>query len=120
MVTLTDQPDVFGAMASDSTCWRMLDARTTADLGAIFRGADDGPAMCCGYRGRVTGQHLPASLCASRPFTDAAGGPGLVLDDDATIVITHSERSRPPRRSGILLLPPVAGSSNGSPRGRGR
>lgn len=35
IATLADQPAVFGAVASDSTCWRVLDAVTDTDLVAI-------------------------------------------------------------------------------------
>jgi hypothetical protein len=45
-------------------------------------------------RGEVTGQALPASLVAGTPLLDRAGRPVLVIDDDATIVVTHSEKER--------------------------
>jgi hypothetical protein len=35
IATLADQAEVFGPVASDSTCWRVLDAVTEADLACI-------------------------------------------------------------------------------------
>jgi hypothetical protein len=33
IATLADRSEVFGPVASDSTCWRVLDAVSDADLG---------------------------------------------------------------------------------------
>ena len=35
ITTLADQAQVFGAVASDSTCWRVLDSVTASDLAGI-------------------------------------------------------------------------------------
>ena len=37
---------------------------------------------------------MPASLVAGMPLLDGEGRPVLVIDDDATIVVTHSEKER--------------------------
>ena len=35
VAVLADQAALFGAVASDSTCWRLLDRLDTAQLGAV-------------------------------------------------------------------------------------
>ena len=42
-------------------------------------------------RAEQTGQALPASLVAGMPLLASNERPVLVIDDDATIVVTHSE-----------------------------
>lgn len=68
---LRDQPDLFGAVASDPTAWRVLDSIDTARRGAISaaRAATRRQAWVKGVR--------PAQI---------------VLDFDATLVAAHSEK----------------------------
>ena len=100
VAVLGDQREVFGPVASDSTCWRLLD-----DL------SDPGADPVAAARGRV-GSLLPAlarARSAARetvwaqygethgapfPVARAAGRelPGLVIDLDASIVIAHSDK----------------------------
>jgi len=45
-------------------------------------------------RAEQTGAPLPASLVAGAPLIDSDGRPVLIIDDDATIVVTHSEKGQ--------------------------
>jgi hypothetical protein len=68
---LRDQPDLFGAVASDPTAWRVLDSIDTARRGAISAAR------------AVTRRHAWAE--GVRPAQ-------VVLDFDATLVAAHSEK----------------------------
>jgi hypothetical protein len=92
IATLADQAAVFGPVASDSTCWRVLNSIADADLDAIAQARAAARAVAWAQRAEQTGQALPASLVAGAPLIDAEGRPVLVIDDDATIVVTHSEK----------------------------
>ena len=92
IATLSDQAEVFGAVASDSTCWRVLDAITAADLDAVAAARAAAREVAWAQRAEITGQALPASLVAGAPLLDGDGRPVLVIDEDATIVIAHSEK----------------------------
>jgi hypothetical protein len=94
IATLADQAAVFGAVASDSTCWRVLDSIRDADLDAIAAGRAAARAVAWAQRAEQTGAPLPASLVAGAPLIDSDGRPVLVIDDDATIVVTHSEKGQ--------------------------
>jgi hypothetical protein len=94
IATLADQPGVFGSVASDSTCWRVLDSVTAGELAAIASARAGAREVAWAQRAEVTGQSLPASLVTGRPLLDAVGRPVLVLDDDGTIVVTHSEKEQ--------------------------
>jgi Transposase DDE domain group 1 len=85
LAVLRDQAQLFGAVASDPTAWRLLsklDSRLVEQLAAARAAA------------RETAWAQRLETCASLPATTAAGTavPGLVLDLDATIVICHSEK----------------------------
>jgi len=92
IATLADQADVFGTVASDSTCWRVLDSITTADLDGVAAARAAAREVAWAQRAEATGEALPASLVASAPLLDRQGRPVLVIDIDATIVVTHSEK----------------------------
>jgi Transposase DDE domain group 1 len=92
IATLADQGEVFGAVASDSTCWRVLDAASDADLDGVAAARAAAREVAWAQRAEVTGAALPASLVAGAPLLDAEGRPVLVIDEDATIVIAHSEK----------------------------
>jgi hypothetical protein len=94
IATLADQPAVFGPVPSDSTCWRVLDAVTDADLDSVAAARAAAREVAWAQRAELSGQALPASLVAGQPLLDREGRPVLVIDDDATIVITHSEKER--------------------------
>jgi hypothetical protein len=92
IATLAEQAAVFGPVASDSTCWRMLDSITSADLAGIAAGRAAAREVAWAQRAEATGRALPASLVAGTPLLDRDDRPVLVIDEDATIVIAHSEK----------------------------
>ncbi len=92
IATLADQPGVFGSVASDSTCWRVLNSIEATDLDAVAAARAAAREVAWVQRGEQAGQALPASLVAGRPLLDAEGLPVLVIDEDATITIAHSEK----------------------------
>lgn len=86
IAVLGDQRELFGAVASDSTCWRLLDRLGTAELSAVAAGRAAAREIVWAQRAEVTGAPFPPCR--------AAGGvlPGLVIDLDAAIVVCHSEK----------------------------
>jgi hypothetical protein len=94
IATLADQAAMFGPVASDSTCWRVLNSINATDLDGIAAARAAARQVAWAQRAEVTGQTLPASLVAGTPLLDTEGRPVLVIDDDATIVVTHSEKER--------------------------
>ena len=85
LAVLRQQPGLFGEVASDATAWRVLDAI-------------DGPALQRLRAARATARELAwlqlAETRGSLPDTTILGQPlaGFVLDLDATIVLSHSEK----------------------------
>lgn len=84
IATLTDQGEVFGPVASDSTCWRVLDAITDHDLAGIAAARAAAREVAWAQRAEAADAALPASLVAGEPLLDADGRPVLVIDEDAT------------------------------------
>ena len=91
IATLADQPGVFGPVASDSTCWRVLDSIGEVEMDAIAQACAAAREVAWAQRAEQTGQALPASPVAGMPLLASDERPVLVIDDDATIVVTHSE-----------------------------
>jgi hypothetical protein len=94
IATLVDRADLFGGVGSDSTCWRVLDSIGAADLDAIAAARAAARAVAWAQRAEQTGVVLPASLVAGAPLLDREGRPVLVIDQDATIVVCHSEKQQ--------------------------
>jgi hypothetical protein len=94
IATLSDQADLFGPVASDTTCWRTLNSITDADLDSIAAARAVAREVAWGQRAEAIGQALPASLVAGEPLLDRDGRPVLVIDQDATIVVCHSEKEQ--------------------------
>jgi DDE family transposase len=94
IATLADQREVFGPVASDSTCWRVLDEITAAGLDGIAVARAAARAVAWAQRAEATGAALPASMVAGAPLLDRSGRPVLVIDEDATIVVAHSEKEQ--------------------------
>jgi hypothetical protein len=94
IAALADQSAVFGLVASDSTCWRVLDSIDADDMAAIDAARAAARAVAWAQRAEQTGQPLAASLVAGQPLLDREGRAVLVIDDDATIVVTHSVKER--------------------------
>jgi hypothetical protein len=67
---LQDQPDLFGQVASTPTAWRVVDATTEADLESL----------------RMARAHARERAWRRRALTE------VVLDMDATLVTSHSEK----------------------------
>src|SRR3954453_22840203 len=59
VAVLADQAALFGAVASDSTCWRLLDRLTTARLGAVALARAGAREVAWGARPRVPGRRFP-------------------------------------------------------------
>jgi hypothetical protein len=88
VAVLADQAALFGAVASDSTCWRLLDHLDTGQLGAVGSCRDTTREVVWGQRAELTGEPFPAARAAGRDL------PGLVIDLDASIVVCHSEKEQ--------------------------
>jgi hypothetical protein len=88
IAVLADQAGLFGAVASDSTCWRVLNQIGAAELSGIERARAAAREVAWAQRGEVTGAVVPPARAAGRRL------PGLVIDLDATIVVCHSEKER--------------------------
>jgi len=86
VAVLADQAALFGAVASDSTCWRLLDRLDTAGLGAVARARAAAREVVWAQRAELTGQPFPPARAAGRDL------PGLVIDLDASVVVCHSEK----------------------------
>ncbi len=92
IASLADQPGVFGQVAWDSRCWRVLDAVDDADLSAIAEARAAAREVAWAQRAEATGTALPASLVAGAPLLARDGRAVLVIDEDATITIAHSDK----------------------------
>jgi hypothetical protein len=86
---LTDQAALFGPVASDSTCWRLLDAldeqRLSVVAGARARARD----VAWAQRAETTGHAFGPSRVAGGPGIDT-----LVIDVDAHVLVCHSEKEQ--------------------------
>jgi hypothetical protein len=71
LASLRDQPDLFGSVASTPTAWRVIDAMTEADLEVL-----------CEARRQMREQAWRRGATPSE----------IVLDFDATLVTSHSEK----------------------------
>jgi hypothetical protein len=88
VAVLADQAALFGPVASDSTCWRLLDHLDTARLGAVARARAAAREVVWAQRAELTGASFPAARAAGHDL------PGLVIDLDASIVVCHSEKEQ--------------------------
>jgi hypothetical protein len=82
---LRQQPDLFGAVASDATAWRVLDAIDEPAL-ARLRAARAAARELAWLQLAETRGRMPTTTVLDRVL------PGFVLDIDATIVACHSEK----------------------------
>ena len=85
LAVLRDQRDLFGAVASDATAWRVLSGLDREAL-ARLRAARAAAREVAWAQLTETHGEFPAAVAAGRRV-DA-----LVLDLDATIVVCHSEK----------------------------
>ena len=86
VAVLADQAALFGPVASDSTCWRLLERLDAARLGAVARARAAAREVVWAQRAELTGEAFPPARAAGRAL------PGLVIDLDASIVVCHSEK----------------------------
>jgi Transposase DDE domain group 1 len=85
LVVLRNQTNLFGAVASDPTAWRVL-AELDEDALSRLRHARAQARELAWAQRIETRTTLPASTAAGQPI------PGLTLDLDASVVICHSEK----------------------------
>ena len=106
LAVLREQPEVFGAVASTPTAWRVLNA--VARLGV--EGLADLRAARAAARERAW--LARAELGRSVPVVHAGGRawPGLVIDVDATLITAHSEKEQaaPTFKGGFGFHPVLA------------
>jgi hypothetical protein len=89
IAALGDQAELFGAVASDSTCWRLLDRLDDARLAAVA-------ATRARAREVIWAQHAETHDGRAFPPARVAGRDleVLVIDLDASIVLCHSEKEQ--------------------------
>jgi hypothetical protein len=90
LAVLRDQAELFGAVASDPTAWRVLSG-VDGDALAGLRAARARARELAWAQAAETGSGMPMVTAAGRPV------PGLVLDLDASIVICHSDKENATR-----------------------
>src|SRR4051812_15452943 len=83
---LADQAALFGPVASDSTCWRLLERLDAAQPGAVARARAAAREVVWAQHAELSGEPFPPARAAGRVL------PGLVIDLDASIVVCHSEK----------------------------
>lgn len=84
IAVLDDQVELFGPVASDSTCWWLLDRLDTTALGHIARARAAAREVVWAQRAETVGESFPCAMAAGQEL------PGLMIDLDASIVICHS------------------------------
>ena len=88
IAVLADQSAVFGRVASDSTCWRLLDRLDDRVLARVAAARARARELVWAQHAETHGRAFPTASAAGRAV-DA-----LVIDLDATIVVAHSEKER--------------------------
>jgi hypothetical protein len=89
IAVLADQPALFGPVASDSTCWRLLAALDERWLAAVAGARARAREVVWAQRVETTGRALPRSRVAG-----TAGIEALVIDLDAHVLVCHSEKEQ--------------------------
>ncbi|AEA28871.1 transposase IS4 family protein (plasmid) [Pseudonocardia dioxanivorans CB1190] len=89
IAVLADQGAVFGAVASDSTCWRLLDQLDDQALAAIAAARARAREVVWAQHAETHGSAFPPSRVVGRDL-----GEVLVIDLDASIVVCHSEKEQ--------------------------
>jgi Transposase DDE domain group 1 len=88
IAVLADQPALFGVVASDSTVWRLLDRLGEAELARIGWARAAARELVWAQRAETTGAAVGPAWVGGRELG------GLVIDIDASIVVTHSEKEQ--------------------------
>ena len=86
---LRDQPALFGPVASDSTCWRLLDALDERRLATVAGARARAREVAWAQRAEATGAAFGRSRVAGGSGLDA-----LVIDLDAHVLVCHSEKEQ--------------------------
>ena len=89
ITVLADQEVLFGPVASDSTCWRLLDALDERQLAAVAGARARAREVAWAQRVETTGRAFARSRVAGTPGLDA-----LVIDLDAHVLVCHSEKEQ--------------------------
>ncbi|MFE4336443.1 transposase, partial [Streptomyces sp. NPDC056831] len=87
LAVLRDQGEVFGPVAATPTAWRLL-ADTNGAVLASLRAARASAREVAWMQAAETGQGIAAVQAGGREL------PGLVLDLDATLITSHSEKEQ--------------------------
>lgn len=88
IVTLVDQPGLFGPVASDTTVWRLLEHLDAASLARVATARATAREVVWAQRAEVTGASFPPAVTAGRAVNE------LRIDLDASVVIAHSEKEQ--------------------------
>ncbi|MEU6701762.1 transposase [Pseudonocardia sp. NPDC046786] len=83
---LRDQRELFGQVASDSTCWRLLDRLDDTALAQLAAARARAREVVWDQRAERHGRAFPPARVAGRDLDV------LIIDLDASIVICHSEK----------------------------
>ena len=87
IAVLADQAALFGQVASDSTCWRLLDRLDDTALSAVAAARARAREVVWAQHAEIhDGRALPPARVAGRELSV------LVIDLDASIVVCHSEK----------------------------
>ncbi|MCA1835562.1 MAG: IS1380 family transposase, partial [Actinobacteria bacterium] len=83
---LGDQQALFGPVASDSTCWRLLDQLDDAGLAAVAAARARAREVVWAQQAETRGTAFPPARVAGADLSV------LIVDLDASIVVCHSEK----------------------------
>jgi Transposase DDE domain group 1 len=89
IAVLADQPVLFGPVASDSTCWRLLDVLDDRRIAAVAAARARAREVAWAQRAEATGAAFGRSRVAG-----TAGLAALVIDLDAHVLVCHSEKEQ--------------------------
>jgi hypothetical protein len=114
VAVLADQAALFGAVASDSTCWRLLERLDDARLGAVGRARAAAREVVRAQRAERWDEPFPPARAAGRVL------PGAASSRSAGRSATRNEPRSPPsrRRCGPTRSTPTQDTARapGSPR----
>jgi len=88
IAVLGEQAELFGAVASDSTCWRLLDRLGDTGLAAVAAARARTRTLVWDQHADLHGRAFPLATVAGQDLDV------LVIDLDASIVICHSEKEQ--------------------------
>jgi hypothetical protein len=89
IAVLADQPALFGPVASDSTCWRLLEALDERRLAAVAGARARAREVAWAQRADTTGRAFGRSRVAGTAGLDV-----LVIDLDAHVLVCHCEKEQ--------------------------